>query len=87
MNKHDKLLKKFYSLPRDFTFDELQSVFSQFGFHLNNKGATSGSRVVFINDQNGDTYIMHKPHPANIIKGYAMRQVLNYLKTKGYIKN
>ena len=27
-----------------------------------------------------------KPHPANIIKGYVMRQVLSYLTTNGYIK-
>lgn len=27
MNKKDKLLKRFYSLPKDFTFDEIVSVF------------------------------------------------------------
>jgi hypothetical protein len=26
------------------------------------------------------------PHPANIIKGYVMRQVLSYLTTNGYLK-
>lgn len=86
MNRHDKLLKRFYSLPKDFTFEEMSNVFSQFGFHLENKGATSGSRVVFVNDDNGDSYIMHKPHPANVVKGYAMRQVYNYLKANGYLK-
>lgn len=86
MNKHDKLLKRFYNLPRDFTFEEMESLFRHFRFHLENKGSTSGSRVIFVNEANGDRYIMHKPHPANIIKGYAMRQVYTYLKANGYIK-
>lgn len=46
MNKKDKLLKRFYSLPKDFTFDEMVSVFSCYGFHQENKGTTSGSRVI-----------------------------------------
>lgn len=86
MNKHDKLLKRFYNLPRDFTFEEMVSLFTQFGFRLDNKGTSSGSRIEFINDTNGDNFAMHKPHPANIIKGYMMRQVLKYLKAKKYIK-
>ena len=49
-------------------------------------GATSGSRVEFIHEKDGKSYIMHKPHPANIIKGYVMRQVLSYLTTNGYLK-
>ena len=30
-------------------------------------------------------YIMHKPHPGNIIKGYLMRDILNYLIKNNYI--
>jgi hypothetical protein len=86
MNRQDKLLKRFYNLPRDFTFAEMQSLFAHFGFHQENKGATSGSRIIFVNSDNDDRYIMHKPHPGNIIKGYVMRQVLTFLKAKKYIK-
>lgn len=86
MNKHDKLLKRFYNLPKDFTFNEMVSLFTQFGFRLDNKGSSSGSRIEFVNDSNDDSFIMHKPHPANIIKGYMMKQAYNYLKAKGYIK-
>ena len=85
MNKKDKLLKRFYSLPNDFTFDEIVSVFSCSGFHQENKGSTSGSRVIFVNDKDGNSYIMHKPHPSNIIKGYVMKQVFTFLKANGYI--
>lgn len=38
MNKKDKLLKRFYGLPKDFTFDEIVALFTQFGFHQENKG-------------------------------------------------
>lgn len=86
MNKHDKLLKRFYNLPRDFTFDEAVTLFSQFGFQQRNKGATSGSRIEFVNDSTHDRYVMHKPHPSNIIPGYVMRQIYIFLKAKEYIK-
>lgn len=86
MNQKDKLLKRFYGLPNDFTFEEMTILFSSYGFHKENKGATSGSRVIFVNDEDGNRYIMHKPHPSNIIKGYVMRQVLTFLKANGYIK-
>lgn len=84
MNKKDKLLKRFYGLPKDFTFDEMIALFSFYGFHQENKGATSGSRVIFVNEVDDKSYIMHKPHPSNIIKGYVMRQVLTFLKANGY---
>lgn len=86
MNKKDKLLKRFYGLPKDFTFEEMTTLFSLYGFHKENKGATSGSRVIFVNAEDGKSYIMHKPHPSNIIKGYVMRQVLTFLKANRYFK-
>jgi hypothetical protein len=85
MNRRSKLLKRFRTLPRDFTFEEMVAVFKGCGFTLSNKGATSGSRIEFINYNDGNSYIMHKPHPSNIIKSYVMRQVYNYLEVNGYI--
>lgn len=29
--------------------------------------------------------MLHKPHPGNIIKGYVMKQVYEYLKSEGLI--
>ena len=45
MNKKDKLLQRFRTLPRDFTFSEMEALFKSCGYTLNNKGATSGSRI------------------------------------------
>lgn len=85
MNKKDKLLIRLCSSPKDFTFDEMVTVFKSKGFEISNKGATSGSRVEFYNKEKDLSYIMHKPHPSNIIKGYVMKQVINYLKMHGLI--
>lgn len=87
MNKKDKLLERFCRMPRDFTFEEIETLFRNNGFSVNNKGATSGSRIEFINDDKGLSYIMHKPHPSNIIKGYVMKQVMTFFKANGIIKN
>ena len=81
----DKLIERFKRLPKDFTFDELTRLLEIYGFEISNKGKTSGSRVVF---KNGDKkpIMLHKPHPGNVVKGYALKQVLNYLKELGLIK-
>jgi hypothetical protein len=47
MNKKEKLVKRFRTLPKDFTFEEVESLFQGYGFELANKGATSGSRIKF----------------------------------------
>lgn len=86
MNKKEKLIKRFRTLPKDFTFEEIETLFYSCGFTLENKGATSGSRVKFYNEKDLNSYIMHNPHPSNIIKGYMMRDILNYLLKNGYIK-
>ena len=86
MNKKEKLVKRFRTLPRDFTFEEVESLFQGFGNVLVNKGATSGSRIKFFNEVDQNAYIMHKPHPSNIIKGYIMRDILNFLIKNNYIK-
>ena len=85
-NKKEKLIKRFRTLPKDFTFEEVEALFGGCGFQLENKGTTSGSRVKFFNEKDHNTYIMHKPHPSNIIKGYMMRDILNYLLKNGYIE-
>jgi hypothetical protein len=86
MNKKEKLVKRFRTLPKDFTFEEVVTLFQIYGFSLENKGSTSGSRIKFYNKQDENAFIMHKPHLSNIIKGYMMRDILNYLLHNNYIK-
>lgn len=63
----------------------MEKLLGYFGYERSNKGKTSGSRVIFKN-QLGRPIMKHKPHPGNIIKGYAMKQVYNDLKEAGFIK-
>jgi len=78
LGRKDKLLLRFLSQPRDFTFDELVKLLNDFGFYEVNTGKTSGSRVRFKNDNHPLSIIkFHKPHPQNIIKSY----VLDNIKT------
>jgi len=83
MSTKEKLIERFKNHPKDFTWDELVRLFGFFGYTVNNKGKTSGSRVLF---ENGDeSYIIHKSHPSNIIKEYSIKQVFNYLIKKNLI--
>lgn len=85
MGAKEKLRERFLKMPSDFTFDEMQRLLEGYGYIKSNKGRTSGSRIIF---KNGDKrpIMLHKPHPGNIIKGYAMKQVLEDLKEAGLIK-
>ena len=83
MSTKDKLVKRFCQLPKDFTFEELTRLMHSFGFELDNKGASSGSRVAFIKG----TIILdlHKPHPGNVIKPKTMTYIHEKKKKKGIL--
>ena len=85
MSSKDKLIARFLLLPSDFTYDELERLLKALGYTKSNKGKTSGSRVIF-KDKEGHPIMLHKPHPGNIVKQYALRQVLEELENKGYLK-
>lgn len=79
MGTKEKLINRFASLPKDFTWDEMHRLLVSLGYTTDNKGKTSGSRVIF-KSQNKKPIMLHKPHPGNIIKEYVMKQVFDYLK-------
>jgi hypothetical protein len=86
MSKNEKLLQRLLSVPRDFTWDELVKILSLFGFVELKKGKTGGSRRKFA-DEKQNVIILHKPHPGNIVKEYAIKQVITQLKDKGHIQD
>ena len=87
MSTQEKLLERFLKLPKDFTWDELNRLMNKHGYYQNNKGKTSGSRVVFERDNSDISLDLHKPHPRNILKPYQMKDVLEFLKRIEVIKN
>lgn len=84
MSTKEKLIQRLLSIPRDFTWEELTKVLSQFGYAELKKGKTGGSRRKFA-DEKKNIIILHKPHPGNIVKEYAIKQVVVQLKEKGYV--
>lgn len=81
MSKLEKTIKRLKSKPKDFTYDEAKKILNNFGFYENNKGKTSGSRVVFLKYNDLSKKIeFHKPHPSNILKEYQIKNILNQLE-------
>ena len=78
MSRKDKLLKRFLSEPKDFSWEELTVLLASFGFEEVQTGKTGGSRRRFRRDEM--IISLHKPHPKNILKGYQIKQVLEVLK-------
>lgn len=70
MSKQDKLLNRFLTKPKDFTYDELKTLLGGFGYSELTGG--SGSRVAFINKDTAHIIRLHKPHPGRILKRYQL---------------
>lgn len=84
MSRKEKLLQRLKSRPKDFSWDELQRVLEGLGYELVKQGKTGGSRRRFIHDT-APPITLHKPHPGNIVKLYAIDDVLNLLKQENLI--
>ncbi len=78
MSKIDKLIERLKSHPKDFTWDELLKVLKHFGYNELKAGKTGGSRRKFADNQN-NIINLHKPHPANILKEYVIKQIIEHL--------
>jgi hypothetical protein len=86
MSRADKLVKRFLSKPKDFTFDELRQLLSSFGYEEEKAGKTAGSRVSFYNDQTDDEIKLHRPHPSPVMKRYLLDLVEQRLREKEGLK-
>ena len=85
MSRKKKLTDRLLSIPADFTYKELVTVLSMYGFFESTKGKTSGSRVVFT-DNKGNQLFVHKPHPGEIMKKTPLREIAFRLLQLGVIK-
>ncbi len=80
----DKAKARLYAEPHDYTFSEAKALMKHLGFSEQTKGKTSGSRVMFI--RNDDKVILHKPHPGKEMKHYAVCQLKEYLISIGELE-
>ncbi|MFZ1992214.1 MAG: type II toxin-antitoxin system HicA family toxin [Alphaproteobacteria bacterium] len=77
----EKLIERFKTCPADFTWDELVRLLESFGY-WEEKG--KGSRRKF-KGQGLPTINLHEPHPAKIVKRYALRYVREALEGAGLL--
>ncbi len=85
MSKKEKLINRLKTKPKDFTYNEAKTLLESVGFVESNKGKTSGSRVVFIENKSGLKFELHKPHPGNILKPYVIIGLIKILNELGVI--
>lgn len=86
MGKKDKLVDRLLLRPKDFTWGELVTVLGYLGYHEYKGGKTGGSRRKFIDEEN-NIISLHKPHPSNVLKAYAINDVINHLISTGKLKD
>ena len=84
MGQKEKLIKRLKTKPRDFTFDEAETLLGYLTYSRSNKGKTSGSRVMFTSEQHAPI-LLHKPHPGDEMAKAAVDSVVKFLKEHGHI--
>ena len=81
--EQDKLIKRLLKKPKDFTFDEMETLLSYFDYELKQGG--TGSGVKFMKIGSNDVINFHKPHPNGILKRYILDQVIEKLRKDGLL--
>lgn len=82
MSKHAKLLARLLNRQSAFTWPELVTLLTGFGYRLIEG---EGSRVKFDMGDPHSMVVLHKPHPGNELKPYVKRHVIDSLKAGGLI--
>lgn len=85
MGQKEKLIARLKSAPRDFTFEEAESLLGYLSYRRYNKGKTSGSRVMFVSDEYKTKILLHKPHPRKELLEYQVKQLIEQLEQEGLI--
>ena len=84
MGQKEKRIRKLKSVPRDMTFDEVETLLRYLTYLRSNKGKTSGSRVMFTSDAH-PPILLHKPHPRKELLEYQVKQLIEILEQEGLI--
>lgn len=85
MGQKEKLIQRFIGNPSDFSFDELVRLLGFLGFYLDQKGRTSGSRILFVHKKTGAKLLLHRPHARKALLEYQLRQIRSFLKEEGLL--
>lgn len=83
MSKLEKARDRILLIPKDYTYSEARYLLSQMGFVEYNKGRTSGSRVKFYREKDNRIILLHKPHPSDVMKVGAVKDLVEHLVRLG----
>ena len=83
MSQLEKAKARIRSKPKDYTYTEGKSLLTQLGFLEYNKGKTSGSRVKFYREKDQKIILLHKPHPDDIMRSGAIKDLVKFLRDLG----
>lgn len=75
--KHEKLLSRLFSKPKDFRWGELTTLLSSLGYK---KLEGDGARVKFYRTSPRSLISIHKPHPEEILKLYQIKEIIQKLE-------
>ena len=76
--KSNKAIQRIKSIPNDYTITEATHLLKSLDFTMAQKGKTSGSRVRFYKE--GRIINLHKPHPGDVMKRYAVKDLKTFLE-------
>jgi len=82
VSQKDKLVKRFLSIPSDFTYNETVTLMKFFGFI---EKSNDGSRRAFYHPETSQVIFIHEPHPESTMKKYALRDIKQSLEEGGYL--
>mgnify|MGYP003415112408 FL=1 len=86
MSRFEKLLKRFLSKPKDFSYDELTRLLASLGYEKVGTGKTAGTRVAFVNPETRHIIKLHRPHQRPELKRYQLDDIEETLRNKGVIQ-
>jgi len=82
MTKAEKLLKRFLSRPKNFTYHQLIRQLESLGYK---EEQGFGSRLVFSYKRMKHYTILHKPHAGNILMRYQIDLIIQKLNYKNLV--
>lgn len=83
MSRWKKIEFKLKNLAKTITYEEILVLLYHYGYEIDNKGKTSGSRVKFVNEGHADI-LLHKPHPEKELKDYAIKDLYEKIEKEGF---
>lgn len=82
--KFEEEIKFIESMFKPNRYEDAKVLLEYLNFLENNKGKTSGSRVMFSNETHGNI-MLHKPHPQKELKSYQIKQLKDFLEQEDLI--